>query len=804
MSKKYGFNPFFTILVTVTCFFLTCVASQGSEKPFSGSKMVQDETSVTVVLPAVSPPAVKDFVPASIRKEAKSESLVYVDVDFSILRQKIDLVEIWLGHEIGFVTAVKKYFKKTDDGTFIWRGTIGGNDLDEVCFVFSKRFGVFGGTINVRYRNRFFQVNSIKKTELNILWEVNFDSFPPFKDISLAGKQNKRRHKSLDDGSLSASPSNSSQDKVMPTDVTIVDVLVLFSKGVYTRDYSVSATIDHLIDSTNWAFAAGGANVNLNIVGKIPISAGDPPCTPDNIHAILDNLKNNQLYFENVNEIRNALAADLVVYLQVFNEPSSGGACYGAAYCPDQYPLESEIHAFSVITLSDSKHIREITFSHELGHNFSLDHHVDYPGTPDNLYSYGYGYCFGPYFFITPNVYDDDCYTIMAIYDADFDDTINRYSDPTSQVPVYDNGVLIDYFYIGDDETADSILAINSTAGSIAAYRTQEIGYAKVYAMPVPDDDGENSMIFTVVAPDARSGSTITLIVCDPIYTRPWYPIPNALKLGYEDSTNWIYARTIDDVTSRMEKAGTVPNELMGNELAVSSTSEVWGARKAFTAVVHYREEFVGEKKVFARYRDEYYHNLWYLMDERINVEFIDMLPEIGELQDVKAHEEGGQVFTDHLEFTTTIQDGNSAADIEKFYILITQDDIVNPLGLDPDIEDVITSDDGTLIRVRPGSRASASSNKVTMWCKFAGGNYGWVTEEKIYKGSCIDDGHSAELDNSRTTIEYEAYTVKFKVVVEFHLPFGGLKNIYVRAKDYGNNDTGWVKVPDPFIIIYE
>jgi len=138
MNKNFGTISFFTILITVTCFSLTCVESPKNEEPIVESDVNQviepevnqvvesdvnrDETPVTVVLPAAPSASRKDsLVPAGIRREAKEESLEWVDVRFSILLKGVDVVEIWLGHDIGFVTVVRRSFKITDDDTCIWR-----------------------------------------------------------------------------------------------------------------------------------------------------------------------------------------------------------------------------------------------------------------------------------------------------------------------------------------------------------------------------------------------------------------------------------------------------------------------------------------------------------------------------------------------------------------------------------------------------------------------------------------------------------------------------------------------------------
>jgi len=199
MNKNYGTLSLFTILITVTCCFLTCVESPKNEKPIVESPknekpivesdMNWDETPVKVVLPEATSASRKDsLVPAGIRKEAKEESLEWVDVRFSILMKGVDVAEIWLGHDIGFVTAVRKSFKITDDNTCIWRGSGGGGGLGEVSFVFSNVGGRLGGVMSARYRNRTFQVNTIKGTSLHLLWEADYDALPPFRDVVVTGE----------------------------------------------------------------------------------------------------------------------------------------------------------------------------------------------------------------------------------------------------------------------------------------------------------------------------------------------------------------------------------------------------------------------------------------------------------------------------------------------------------------------------------------------------------------------------------------------------------------------------------------
>jgi len=222
------------------------------------------------------------------------------------------------------------------------------------------------------------------------------------------------------------------------------------------------------------------------------------------------------------------------------------------------------------------------------------------------------------------------------------------------------------------------------------------------------------------------------------------------------------------------------------------------GTASAFTAIINFKDNFTGNKRILGRYWDESYHyvrknfGLFDITNDDMWPSVSVILPQIINYDDD----------TNLLTMTLKISDNNSSTDIKEIYIYVTEMEI-NPFD-----EDIIqdTPDYATLIRVTPYMKKSTKGyNKISMLYWISLSNYFWQSDKKIGIDELWNGKGMAVLDNSRSTINYVGSEVTFKTRIGYFRGssggyFEGYKRIYLRAIDYQNNDTKYIQIGDVVI----
>lgn len=174
-------------------------------------------------------------------------------------------------------------------------------------------------------------------------------------------------------------------DIVANDSAAFVDVLVAYTDDVRSSLGSTAAAqaaASNAIAAANVAYQNSGVTFRARLAGTTEVSYAET----GNIGTLLSALRSpNDGQIDQVHTLRNQLGADDVALLAL-----NGGSSCGIAYVMTSPSAGFEANAFAVVVNSCA--VGNLSFPHELGHNFGLEHDrfVAPGGTP--AYPYGFGY----------------------------------------------------------------------------------------------------------------------------------------------------------------------------------------------------------------------------------------------------------------------------------------------------------------------------------------------------------------------------------------------------------------------------
>ncbi|HTO58188.1 MAG TPA: zinc-dependent metalloprotease family protein [Pseudomonadales bacterium] len=232
--------------------------------------------------------------------------------------------------------------------------------------------------------------------------------------------------------------------------VVSIDVLALVSDSVAQQYADPDLRVTHFFDVANDVLAAGGIDLEFNIVGIRHVAYADSADAP----TALDDLTfgRDPALAAAVAE-RDALHADLVVLIRPYaNDGYCGYAWTGGLGTNGDFsdPAQADF-GFSVVSSDCS----DYELLHEFGHNLGLVHSRSEVPAGGSL-SYGAG--FGR---------DNDFVTIMAMPAAFNAVRLPVMSDPSRSCNGHPCGV----DYLDPNNGADSARALGITMTQVAAYR---------------------------------------------------------------------------------------------------------------------------------------------------------------------------------------------------------------------------------------------------------------------------------------------------------------------------------------------
>ena len=172
-----------------------------------------------------------------------------------------------------------------------------------------------------------------------------------------------------------------------------IDVMIVYTNETAAAAGSgIAAQIQQAVDRANLAYANSGVVPRLRLVHSAQVSYSEAGLTFNNL---LDRLTSTgDSHMDEVHAWRNTYGADVV---SLFIE--------NGAYCGLGYLNSSATSAFTVVNRGCAG--GNLSFAHEVGHNFGAHH--DPAVATNTYYAYGHGYVYTPAKWRTVMAYDNAC-----------------------------------------------------------------------------------------------------------------------------------------------------------------------------------------------------------------------------------------------------------------------------------------------------------------------------------------------------------------------------------------------------------
>lgn len=302
--------------------------------------------------------------------------------------------------------------------------------------------------------------------------------------------------------------------------VAVVDVLVVYTQSALAQfggnKDNILALISNAVTVTNQAFIVSADNqtpaVQLHVVGTFLLSSPDS----GDLITELTNLSEFDGKNDEVFAARDASGADIVVELSV----STGPFC-GLAYVPQSFAFDSDIGFASVDT---SCAVGNLSFPHEVGHLFGLNHDHDHAENPFPLRPYAFGLNFTG----TNNL---GYRTIMAYRSntALSEERLAYFSNPNTVAAEAGTPTGI----AGNGPTAaNNASLLTETAPLVANYRpTVQGGLGGVYG----DDFSIGKISAKFIKPKTRSSKSVPYFKFSPEVSGP---AGHELRVGFKVGSN--------------------------------------------------------------------------------------------------------------------------------------------------------------------------------------------------------------------------------------------------------------------------
>jgi len=249
------------------------------------------------------------------------------------------------------------------------------------------------------------------------------------------------------------SASVASNDVVVANDsAAYVDILVAYTDDVRSSLGSTAAAqaaATNAIAATNTAYQNSGVTFRVRLAGTTEVAyneTGDIGTMLTALHATNDG------QMDSVHTLRNQVGADDVALLAL-----NGGSSCGVGYVMTSPSSSFASNAFAVIVNSCA--VGNLSFPHELGHNFGLEHDrvVSPNGTP--AYPYGFGYIDSALQFRDIMSYANGCGGCPRI---------QYFSNPNLTYLGRPLGIS---YEISPSTSADNVRALNNVASILANWR---------------------------------------------------------------------------------------------------------------------------------------------------------------------------------------------------------------------------------------------------------------------------------------------------------------------------------------------
>ncbi len=281
-------------------------------------------------------------------------------------------IEIVEGKTLTFIP--KRLQTRKEEGGFSW---VGKSEDGKAKAILSVRNGVMVGTVTCKDgKYKLYPENTHYKVT-----KVDPNMAIPFHDDTI-----------VQESEASSDEPQESDDEVQASEASstdsIVTLLVYYTQALEDK-YGVNtqAMIQANLDLAKDAYIDSDTEINLQVVmlKKVPVGTSLSRANPDDLNDLLNNLRLDGL----VRYERELYGADAVTVFSRY--PDSGYCGLGQT---TYYDLSSLVDAYSSVHIKPSSeygyYCPDLTFAHELGHNFGCQH--DSENADGAMYDYAYGY----------------------------------------------------------------------------------------------------------------------------------------------------------------------------------------------------------------------------------------------------------------------------------------------------------------------------------------------------------------------------------------------------------------------------
>lgn len=332
----------------------------------------------------------------STQRAAPNADTIVVELDLGVLLQSVTerskrAVVIDLPPDKTITIVPERIANKRSEKDFSW---FGGNKAENATAILSVRNGILAGTISLNHETYKLRLhgNSYLIQKLDPKGKMPYEEgeLPLEEPIKLMQPDSYRsgepfiRYKPQS-GELPLSR------KAMRVTTSTVDILFLYSAGFAAQEgASTAATLQNIFDVAAAAYVNSQTNVVLNLVHSEQLPASSTLNDTSDLNSTLNAMPADGY----ITFTRQKYGADAVALFGVYNEANT--SC-GLGVVPTS-TSSSHTNAFSVIRVGSvyvapyTYYCSDLSFAHELGHNFGCFHDRDHVSSGVPMFPYGYGY----------------------------------------------------------------------------------------------------------------------------------------------------------------------------------------------------------------------------------------------------------------------------------------------------------------------------------------------------------------------------------------------------------------------------
>jgi len=313
-----------------------------------------------------------------------------ITMDLNVLRNVTNYIKkqpivIKISDDKNFTFVPKRFNVGQKEGDFTW---VGKSEDGKFKAIISVKDGVMLGTLtSTEGKYKLYPENGhfrVVKLDPNMVVPFDIDTVIEKKKTKITLPALKENNEEVKDVS-----SRTLQNIASPTDSNVT-VLIYYTQAL-EDEYGVNteAMIQANFDLAKDAYIDSDTEINLQMVGlkKVPVGSLLNSADSSNLTDLLDKLQLDGL----VRYERQLYHADAVT---VFSKYPGSNAC-GLGYIPVS-ETSLMLKAFSAVHIKPASegglYCPDLSFAHELGHNFGCFHDPDHVSSGSAMFAYAYGY----------------------------------------------------------------------------------------------------------------------------------------------------------------------------------------------------------------------------------------------------------------------------------------------------------------------------------------------------------------------------------------------------------------------------